>query len=219
MSEYEFTTTRVTNPGADEMAKLTGAKKRAFLERMAKGRRAAARRRNPATKKRSTTRKRSTRRANPMKVAGVKVKPVAVQGLGIALGAYFGGTLTGILDRNVVSRFGGGYARALGFALSGIGTLVLGEWLQKKVKDFPITAAAAGATAPMWIAALTAARIMQPLGVQDGVAETAVTTAGRRRMRGSLQPGRIPGSMAGTIQPGGIPGSSMGRGAFGALLN
>lgn len=153
-----------------------------------------------------------------MKVGGVSVKPAAINGLGVALGAYFGGTLTNFLDQYVISKLGTGAVRTVGFAVGGVGTLILGEWLQKKAKDFPVTAAAAGASVPMWLAAFRSGGIL-PEPAAAAMPATEETAAGyRRRMRGSIMPGRIPGGMSGTIQSGRIPGN-MGRGAFGALLN
>lgn len=218
----EYTTVRVTNPskGAKKMAKLTGAKKRAFLKRMAEGKRKAAsgRKKNASSRKRRTSRKK-----NPMKIGGINVKPVAINGLGVAVGAYFGGTVTNMLDKYVISKLGTGWGRTIGFALGGVGTLVLGEWLQKKAKDFPITAMGAGASVPMWLAAFVSAGVMPDMApaTMPPPADTAEGMGRRRRrryMRGSIQPGQIPGSMSGTIQPGGIPGN-MGRGVFGGLLN
>jgi len=222
---------------------MSAAQKKAFVTRMKRGKQMAARKRkSPATKRRTTTtrrrnptrkiatrpRRRTTRRKtvarrrrNPaMKVAGIKVKPVVIQSLGVAGGAYIGSAVTDAVDRWVVSRLPENL-QALGFALGGIGTVIFGEYLQKKVKgDIPVVSAAVATSVPMWLKAF------ELIGVMPAGYKTPSTTAGmglwpfKRKMRGSLQPGRVPGGMAGTIQPGNIPGAMIGRsGSFGGVLN
>ena len=206
--------------------------KAAFVKRMAAAR---ARKSNPKRRsskthrksnlltvsKRSRSRSRNPRKAfsmmkrkgNPeMEVGGVEVKPAIVQGLGVAVGAYVGMSVTDFIGTALISRLPVSM-QGIGYALSGIGTLVAGEWVQRKLKNLPVLATAAAMSVPMWI------RVFESFGFAQSSAPVASESAGRRRMmRGSISAGRLPGGMGGTIQSGRTPGN-MGRGAFGGLIN
>ena len=157
------------------------------------------------------------RRRNPeMEIAGVGVKPAVIQGLGVAVGAYVGMSVTDFVGSALISRLPVSL-QGIGYAVAGVGTLVVGEWAQRKLKDLPVLATAAAMSVPMWI------RTFESFGFATATtsASTESTTEGRRRraMRGGLMPGRLPGGMTGTIQQGGIPGGMMGRGRFTGLIN
>jgi hypothetical protein len=222
--------------------------KKAFLARMAKGRAAAARKGNPKrhTRRKRTSRKRNLltvskshrrrsrnprkafsmmkRRGNPdMEVGGVEVKPAIVQGLGVAVGAYLGMSVTDFIGSALISRLPTSM-QGIGYALGGIGELVFGEWVQRRMKNLPVLATAAAMSVPMWIRVFESFGFGQSASVSGSVGGVEVgdgTAAGRRRrmMRGSIQQGRLPGGMTGTIQTGRIPAGMMGRGHFGGLIN
>jgi hypothetical protein len=216
--------------------------KKAFLARMAKGRAAAARKGNPKRRRKHAPRKhnlltvskrvprRSRRSRNPrkafsmmkrrgnpeMEVGGVGVKPAIVQGLGVAVGAYVGMSVTEFIGSALISRLPVSM-QGIGYALGGIGELVFGEWVQRRMKNLPVLATAAAMSVPMWI------RVFESFGFgAGGGVDVPPTVEGRRRrrmMRGSIQQGRLPGGMSGTIQTGRIPAGMMGRGHFGGLIN
>ena len=165
--------------------------------------------------RKSPTKRRTVRRRRNPKIGGISVRPAAVEGLGIAIGAYFGGAITAVVDQYLVSRLPAGFARALGFGAAGVGSLMLGEYLSKRVEGLPVRSAMAGVSVPMWLEAFRSIDWLPTTAVQEAMEGRRR----RRRMRGTIQPGALPGGMMGTIQAGPIPGGMMGSGRFGALLS
>lgn len=183
------------------MAKLKGAEKRAFLAKMASGRRKGGGRR------------RHGRRRNP--ILGVNVKPMVRSGLGIAAGAYVGNMIASLVGQHLISRLPTGIVQAIGYAAGGVGELILGEWLGRKVKAVPVPEIAQGASVSMFVRAFQALGLY-PLGldvpaeapVESLPAETPSGYFPRRRrprlvrgMRGGFIGQSLPGGMAGTMQP------------------
>jgi hypothetical protein len=238
--EPSFVATRVTNPSGKKGVKKMARKR---VSRDSKGRYVKrTRRSNPSRKRKSNpSRKRKTikRRSNPrkrsmtrrkrnpnLKIGGVAVKPAVIQGLGVAAGAYLGQRVTDFVGSNVLSLLPASM-RGIGYAAGGVGTLMLGEALQKKAKDLPITAAMAAISVPMWI------QFFRSIGLMSsGMAAGEMSGSLWGRMKGSIQPGRMPGGMGATIQPGKMPGGGMGAtiqsgaipgmgrsGGFGGLLS
>lgn len=229
--EPSFVATRVTNPSGKKGVKKMARKR---VSRDSKGRYVKRTRRSNPSRKRKTTKRRSNprkrsvtrRRRNPdLKIGGVAVKPAVVQGLGVAAGAYLGQRVTDFVGSNILSLLPAS-VRGIGYAAGGVGTLMLGEALQKKVKDLPITAAMAAISVPMWI------QFFRSIGLMSSsMAAGEMSGSLWGRMKGSIQPGRLPGGMGATIQPGRMPGGmgatiqsgaipGMGRsGGFGGLLS
>ncbi|MHC4400530.1 MAG: hypothetical protein ACYTG0_12705 [Planctomycetota bacterium] len=205
--------------------KMSPAKKRAFLKRMAAGKRKKARGRkrnptraktravarrapNPRRRRRAPVRRRATRRRrNPTKLVGVPVVPAAYEAAGVAAGAYFGGAATNAVSDKLVGRLPANL-QSIGFAVAGLGSIILGKYLKKKkaLRGVPIDTVGIALAVPMFLRAFEGwgipgfglATTVQATNADTGETETV-------SMGGALAAGRLPG-MGGTITRGRLPG-------------
>jgi len=187
--------------------RMSKAEKEAFVRRMARARGVkGSRRRNKSAV------------AN-LKVAGVPVKPILKSGAGFAVGAYLGTLVANTLGDLIISRIGSAPVQGVGYALGGVGMLILGDWLQKKSPKMPVVEAAGALSVPLFIRAFESFNLFPPGQTVAAAVTGGKGTAGyfgrtrRARMGGGFYHGPMPG-MGGTIQP--MPSAMAG---FGGLLS
>ena len=188
---------------------------------------------NPSKKRttRKTARRKPARRkANPGKdlaVAGVKVVPVVYSGIGVAVGAFLGGTVTSYADEMLIDKIPAS-ARGIGWGVLGLGTMGAGVWAMDMWKNLPVAPFSIALAVPMFLRSYDAFRILKAPGSSETVmmqdqatgamAPGQVDTqtgrvkrfAGRRVRNGVIQPGRVPGmEMGSQLLPGRVPGQEM----------
>lgn len=217
-----YATTRLTNPSKQHLvAQLEGRKDNVGRKRDSKGRYTKS---GGKKRRKSRTRRRRNPSIKNASVGGVKVYPAAYDALGIIAGAYLSGSFTNFVSRQLVGRLPS-RAQGVGYALGGVGTIMAGRFAKKELKTkIPVDYAFVAMSVPLLVEALVQFRMpgfrgsAPPATETESVTATETTTSGTLQtgmgpgmagMRGSLQPGMLPGGMSGTLQRGAGPG--MGR--------
>jgi len=255
----DYATTRTTNPGetreafrarvqnkggSRKMARLRDSKGRFISsKRSSNQRRRKTNRRKNVSRSRSSsrTRKSTTRRRPNVTVGGVKAGDILKIVAGVGVGAFLGGHVERLVNREIASRFPAGRAaQAVAYLLSATGVIVGGEYAQKRLKDLPVRPAYAAAVAPLAWSLAQSIGLAPVNGLTNGLTNGATSAPSApvdEGMTGGFS-GRLPPGMGGglavagaemagglAVLPGPYPGAMTGgqfmpdmRGGFGATL-
>jgi len=195
--------------------KLVGAKKKAFVERMAKYRRRAARSKNdenPRRKHRKSNpenpsrKRRRARRRNPGAVAGAAttLKPLLIKAAGLVGGVLVGAKAADITDEFAISKIDNKHVQAGAFVAVAVALLFLGTKYSRKIENADLRMAANAATFGVVTPMLLTAAAIEKIGTGLVQTETQGAWQPQRRIDPRLVAGM--GPMSGSLISGPGPG-------------